>query len=124
MRILGFKFVAAYIAAGVAAPMDAAGTARRKGPPPAVAITLSPTEHTALEHLCRAGTTERRLADRAQVALRAAAGWGNMAIAAYLHRSRYWVQRWRVRFARERVAGLADRPRSGRPPRLSPPATS
>ena len=103
--------------------MDAAGTARRKGPPPAVAITLSSTEHTALEHLCRAGTTERRLADRAQVALRAAAGWGNMAIAAYLHRSRYLVQRWRVRFARERVAGLADRPRSGRPPRLSPPPT-
>jgi transposase len=47
-------------------------------------------------------------------------GWGNMAIAAYLHRSRHCVVHWRRRFARERLAGLADRPRSGRPPGLSP----
>jgi hypothetical protein len=103
--------------------MDAAIGTRRKGPPPAVTITLSPEERSALEHLCRAGTTERRLADRAHVVLLAVLGWGNMAIAAYLHRSRYWVVRWRRRFARERLAGLVDRPRSGRPPRLSPPAT-
>jgi transposase len=104
--------------------MDAAIGIRRKGPPPAVVITLTPEERAALEHLCRAGTTERRLADRAQVVLLAVLGWGNMAIAAYLHRSRYWVVRWRRRFARERVVGLVDRPRSGRPRRLSPPATS
>ena len=103
--------------------MDAAIGTRRKGPPPAVTITLSREERSALEHLCRAGTTERRLADRAHVVLLAVLGWGNMAIAAYLHRSRYWVVRWRRRFARERLAGLVDRPRSGRPPRLSPPAT-
>jgi UDP-N-acetyl-D-glucosamine dehydrogenase len=36
---------------------------------------------------------------------------------------RYWAQRWRRRFAVERLAGLSDRPRSGRPPRRSrPPA--
>ena len=103
--------------------MDAPIRARRKGPPPAVTITLSSEERAALEHLCRAGTTERRLADRAHVVLLAVLGWGNMAIAAYLHRSRYWVVRWRRRFARERLAGLADRPRRGRPARLSPPAT-
>jgi transposase len=103
--------------------MDAAIGVRRKGPPPAVVITITREERSALEHLCRAGTTERRLADRAQVVLLAVLGWGNMAIAAYLHRSRYWVVRWRRRFARERVAGLVDRPRSGRPRRLSPPAT-
>jgi len=103
--------------------MEAAITGRRKGPPPAVVITLSPEERDVLERLYRAGTTERRLADRAQVALLAVQGCGNMAIAAYLHRTRYWVVRWRRRFARERVAGLVDRPRSGRPRRLSPPAT-
>jgi hypothetical protein len=105
--------------------MDAAiSTRRRKGPPPAVVITLSPEERATLEHLCRAGTTERRLADRAHVVLLAVQGWGNMAIAAYLHRTRYWVQYWRRRFGRERLPGLVDRPRSGRPPRLSPPAAS
>jgi len=103
--------------------MDAAIATRRKGPPPAVTITLSLEERVVLERLCRAGTTERRVVDRAQVVLLAVQGWGNMAIAAYLHRTRYWVQRWRRRFHRERVAGIADRPRSGRPPRLSPPAT-
>ena len=103
--------------------MDAVTRPRRKGPPPAVTITLSSEERAALEHFCRAGTTERRLADRAHVVRLAVLGWGNMAIAAYLHRSRYWVVRWRRRFARERLAGLADRPRRGRPARLSPPAT-
>jgi len=103
--------------------MDASTSVRRYGPPPAVTIVLSPEEQTALEHLCRAGTTERRLADRAQAVLLAAAGWGNMAIAAYLHRHRFWVQRWRHRFAAARTDGLVDHPRSGRPRRLSPPAT-
>jgi hypothetical protein len=103
--------------------MAAAIDVRRPRPSPAVPITLSVEERTGLERLCRAGTTERRLADRAQAMLLAAAGWGNATIAAYLHRTRYWVQRWRHRFARERLAGLADRPRRGRPQRLSPPAT-
>jgi transposase len=100
--------------------MDAAIGTRQKGPPPAVTITITPEERAVLEHLCRAGTTERRLVDRAQLVLLAVLGCGNMAIAGYLHRSRYWVVRWRRRFARERLAGLADRPRSGRPRRLSP----
>jgi hypothetical protein len=103
--------------------MDAAISARRHGPPPAVVITLTLEERAALEHLCRAGTTERRLADHAQVVLLAVLGWSNVAIATYLHRTRYWVQRWRRRFHRERMAGIADRPHSGRPRRLSPPAT-
>ncbi len=92
---------------------------RRYGPSPAVAISLSPRERIALERVCRAGTTERRLADRAQAILLAAAGWGNARIATYLHRSRYWVQRWRRRFDAERLAGLSDRRRTGRPPRPS-----
>ncbi len=54
--------------------MDAAVSARRHGPPPAVVITLSPEERAALEHLCRAGTTDRRLADRAHVVLLAVVG--------------------------------------------------
>jgi hypothetical protein len=98
-----------------------AGLPRRYGPPPGVAVTLSVQERTALERLCRAGAADRWLAARARAILLAAAGWGNASIATYLHRSRYWVQRWRRRFGAERLAGLWDRPRSGRPPRLSPP---
>ncbi len=92
----------------------------RKGPPPTVPIILSPDEEQTLEHLCRAGTTEYRVAMRARAVLLAAAGWPNDAIARHLDRHHTWVRRWRKRFARERVAGLQDRPRSGRPRRLSP----
>jgi hypothetical protein len=62
--------------------MDAAIGTCRKGPPPAIVITLSPQERVVLEQLCRASTTERRLVDRAQVVLLAVQGRGNMAIAA------------------------------------------
>lgn len=65
--MLGSKFIAAYVAAEVTASMDPAIGIRRKGPPPAVVIALTPEERAALEHLCRAGTTERRLVDRAHV---------------------------------------------------------
>jgi transposase len=43
-----------------------------------------------------------------------------VAIATHLHRHRSWGQKWRRRFAQDRLAGLRDRPRSGRPPRLFP----
>jgi transposase len=87
-----------------------------------VSIRLSAVERQELERLSRAAKAERRLVDRARAILLAADGWGNVAIAAYLHRHRSWVQKWRRRFDRDRLAGLQDRPRSGRPPRLSPPA--
>jgi hypothetical protein len=96
--------------------------APRHGLPPTVPIVLSADEQLALERLCRSGKTEHRVAMRARAILLAASGWQNDAIARELHRHHTWVRKWRKRFAWARLAGLSDRPRSGRPRRLSPPA--
>lgn len=93
---------------------------RRHGPLPTIPIVLSTEERSALEHLCRSGKIEHRVAMRARAILLAADGWPNDAIARHLERHHTWVRKWRRRFAQERLAGLRDRPRSGRPPRLSP----
>jgi hypothetical protein len=57
---------------------------------------------------------------RAKMILLAAEGWSNEAIAASLQTRREVVSLWRRRFFDQRVAGLEDHPRSGRP-RVFPP---
>ena len=78
----------------------------------ATPIVLTADERIMLESWVRSGTTEQRLVERAQVVLLAAAGTGSRAIARELGCARDVVSKWRLRFARERVAGLADAPRS------------
>ncbi len=53
---------------------------------------------------------------RAAIVLAAAAGQANAAIARELGVCTDTVRKWRRRFAAARLAGLADAPRSGRPP--------
>jgi transposase len=57
---------------------------------------------------------------RARIVLAAAEGHGNDQIAAALSVGRDVVSLWRKRFFYERLAGLDERPRSGRP-RAFPP---
>ena len=57
---------------------------------------------------------------RAKMILLAAQGWGNDAIAATLHTRREIVSLWRKRFYQERLAGLEDQARPGRPRAFSP----
>ena len=57
---------------------------------------------------------------RAKMILLAAEGLGNDAIAACLHTRREIVSLWRKRFFEERLAGLDDQARPGRP-RAFPP---
>jgi transposase len=52
--------------------------------------------------------------------LLAADGLRNDQIAARLNCRREVVSQWRKRFFEERLAGLEDRPRRGRPPTFSP----
>jgi transposase len=52
--------------------------------------------------------------------LLAAQGWGNDEIAATLHTRREIVSLWRKRFYKERLAGLEDQARPGRPRAFSP----
>src|SRR5207244_9627312 len=57
---------------------------------------------------------------RAKIVLLAAEGLENAEIARRLDTTREAVSRWRKRFYDERLQGLEDRPRAGRPRRFSP----
>lgn len=57
---------------------------------------------------------------RARCVLLAARGVGTKAIARAVGRAPAWVRKWRDRFARDRLNGLVDAGRPGRPARFSP----
>jgi len=79
------------------------------------AILLSAEERSALERNLRGAKTEQRLAFRSRIILLAADGMGTCAIAAQLQTYPATVSKWRVRFSRSGLPGLADAPRSGAP---------
>jgi hypothetical protein len=83
-------------------------------------ITLSREERRVLESRARKYTLPYFQVVRALMILLAADGQSNDAIAAALFVGRDVVSLWRKRFFEERVAGLEERPRSGRP-RAFPP---
>jgi len=78
-------------------------------------IGLSEDERNTLETWVRRSTTERRLAQRACMVLEAAAGKTTKEVAASLQVRPATVSKWRTRFARDRLAGLTDASRSGKP---------
>jgi transposase len=90
--------------------------------PPAVLIVLSDADRAYLEKTVRQQTAPQRMVLRSRVVLLAAAGLSNSGIAAQLRCGRVTVVRWRGRFARHGLAGLADEPRPGRPRSFSPAA--
>lgn len=79
-------------------------------------IKLSDAERAVLESLTRSYTLPYWQVTRAQMVLMAADGMRNDQIAARLRCRREVVSRWRKRFFEQRLAGLEDRPRRGRPP--------
>jgi transposase len=81
----------------------------------ATPIVLTADERTTLEGWVRSGAVEHRLVERARVVLLAAAGMASRRVARELGCARGVVSKWRVRFARDRLVGLADAPRSGKP---------
>lgn len=83
-------------------------------------IQLSPTERTQLESCARRYTSPYREVIRAKIVLYAAAGLDNDDIAARLDTPRQIVSKWRKRFFQERIAGLEERSRTGRPALFSP----
>jgi len=82
-----------------------------------VEIVLTAEERKALERRAASYSLAHRVVHRAKLVLLAADGLDNVAIAARLDSCPTVVGRWRLRFARERLSGLDDRPRSGRPRR-------
>jgi transposase len=87
---------------------------------PKLALTLTEEQRRELERLVKAPATPQKVVRRAQVALLAAAGEDNAAIAEKLRTSRVTVGLWRQRFLDLGLAGLAEAPRPGRPPTLDP----
>jgi len=84
----------------------------RKSP---YSIELTPQERTILERQARCYTLPYRDVVRAKFVLLAAQGYGNDEIAARLDSRREIVSKWRKRFFEQRLAGLEERPRHGRP---------
>ena len=84
--------------------------------PLATPITLTDKERQELEQLAGSRKTEARLRERARIVLLAAMGNASRAIARVLGCEPGMVSKWRVRYARDRMAGLNEAPGRGATP--------
>ncbi|MFE5098250.1 IS630 family transposase [Streptomyces sp. NPDC056638] len=78
-----------------------------------MSITLSEDERAELVR--RAGSSDRRLAERARIILACADGMSNAAVGRLVDVQAKTVGKWRRKFAAEGLAGLQDAGRIGRP---------
>jgi len=85
-------------------------------------IVLSGEERAELERRVACYTLPHKVVQRAKMILYAADGASNAEIARRLETAAEVVGRWRKRFFEERLAGLGDRCRVGRPRRFPPGA--
>lgn len=85
-------------------------------------IDLSPAEQAELASRSRRYSAPYRDVVRARIVLLAAEGEENTEIARRLELPVQIVSKWRKRFFEERLAGLAERPRTGRRPAFPPRA--
>ncbi len=83
-------------------------------------IQLTRGEWRELEARARKYTSPYRDVIRAKLVLLAAEGLSNDVIAARLDTPRQIISKWRHRFFDQRLAGLDEEPRGGRPARFSP----
>ena len=87
----------------------------RGGGRPVATLVLSEEERAYLERQVRRHRIARSLAERCRMILRCAEGLPNKVVAAQLGVHEHTVGKWRRRFVKDRVAGLGDEPRPGRP---------
>jgi transposase len=81
----------------------------------ATPIELTDPERVQLEAWARRRSSAQALAQRSRIVLLAADGRKNIDIARELGVHRPMVTKWRNRFAEQRLDGLVDEPRPGRP---------
>ena len=89
----------------------------RRSPYP---IVLSASERSALEKVSQKYTSPYYLVVRAKAVLMASQGLDNKTIGGKLSLPRQIVSKWRKRFFDERIEGLEDQSRPGRPSSFSP----
>jgi putative transposase len=82
---------------------------------PKAGLVLSADEHAQLSALAASRSLPHAMVARAKLVLWAAQGESNSAIAQRLNWSMPTVGKWRQRFVKQRVAGLYDELRTGRP---------
>lgn len=82
-------------------------------------ILLSCEQRGALEAIVRRGTSQHRMVQRARMVLLRAEGVPLLDASRRLMVHRNNVRRWCDRYLQRGIAGLRDRPRSGRPRSLS-----
>ena len=83
-------------------------------------LSCSPQDRAELERLARSRTEPVRGVERAKIVLACLSGEPQAQIAARLGTRPNTVSKWRIRFAKEGIAGLADAPRSGKPKTYGP----
>jgi transposase len=83
-------------------------------------IRLRSGDRETLEQWIRSRTTPQRQVERAQILLGAAVGLSGHALSEQLGISRPTIQRWLDRYEKGGIAALDDRPRSGRPRKITP----
>ncbi len=89
-----------------------------------VGVEVPPQDREVLEGWLRSPSLRAGLAQRARIVLLAADGLGTGQIGHRLGVSKPPVIGWKRRYASEGIAGLEDRPKSGRPPRIETPPRS
>ena len=83
-------------------------------------VVLGQGERSELQSITRKYTSPYCDVMRAKVILLAADGLSNKQIGERLQLPRQIVSKWRKRFFEQRLAGLQERPRRGRPALFSP----
>ena len=82
-------------------------------------FALAESDRTELERLCRSPSTPAGLSRRARAVLLMAEHVPGVEVARRAGYTPVQISRIRKRFAQEGLAGLAERPRSGRPPTIT-----
>src|SRR5660398_190089 len=86
---------------------------------PKTELILSDEEREQLLRWSRRAKSSQALALRSRIVLGCGEGLDNKSVAERVHCSTNTVSKWRARFVQDRLDGLVDEPRAGRPPTIT-----